>query len=644
MKTVVLAGNPNVGKSTLFNGLTGLKQHTGNWTGKTVSTAAGDCTWGDVSYHFVDLPGTYSLLAHSAEEEVARDVLCSGTYDAAVVVCDAGCLERNLNLVLQVAELAPRVLVCLNLTDEAERRGVHVNTHRLSAALGMPVVATVAHRKDSLRQLLGALDTLLSSPPAASPPLHYPVAVESAIAKQQRTRWEALRMLEQYGDEDITPAQVEDAVVGTLYRRAAEIASAAVTCDNTAPDATDRRLDRILTGKRFGIPLMLLLLVGIFWITVVGANTPSALLSDALLYLEDRLCAVCTAWHIPDWLHGSLVHGAYAVLARVVAVMLPPMAIFFPLFTLLEDAGYLPRIAYNLDRPFQRCHACGKQALTMCMGLGCNAVGVTGCRIIDSPRERLLAVLTNTLVPCNGRFPTLITLLTLFVAGGAGGLGSSLLSAVLLTAVLLFSVLLTFAVTRLLSATLLRGTPSAFTLELPPYRRPRVGRVLADSLVNRTLHVLGRAVTVAAPAGLVLWCLANITVTGDTLLTHAADFLQPLGALMGLDGAILLAFILGFPANELVLPILLTIYLSTGTITDTLGLDAMRQLFLDRGWTVGTAVCMLLFSLVHFPCSTTLLTIRRETGSRLWTAVAFWLPTLLGTVLCMLVNLVIQAL
>ena len=677
-RVIALAGNPNVGKSTVFNGLTGMKQHTGNWPGKTVTNAQGICRSERYEYIFVDIPGTYSLMAHSAEEEVARDFLCFGKPDAVVVVCDATCLERNLNLVLQALELSDHVLVCLNLMDEARHKGIHIDTKRLEEQLGVPVVCTVAREKKSLQQLLAALDTVVDTPQTPYI-VRYSAAIESAVARLQAPiqqmnsdicpRWLALRLLENdrslmktleettgISPEQHPPLQqalqtargelpdaesLKDSLVSSLLSEAERIAGIAVSYEREGYNAADRRLDRYLTSKVWGYPLMVLLLIGVFWLTITGANAPSALLNDALFWLQDRLTDLFRALELPTWLHGAVVLGAYRVLAWVVSVMLPPMAIFFPLFTLLEDAGYLPRIAYNLDRPFQRCHACGKQALTMCMGFGCNAAGVVGCRIIDSPRERLLAILTNTFVPCNGRFPALIALLTMFFVGSVGW-SASLVSSLLLTAVILFGVLMTFAVTHLLSVTLLRGQPSSFTLEMPPYRRPQIGRVIVRSLFDRTLFVLGRAAAVAAPAGLLLWVLANIHIGEFSLLNHCAAFLDPFARLMGLDGAILIAFILGFPANEIVLPIILMVYLAQGTLTEPGSLLEMKQIFLDNGWTWATAVSTMLFSLLHWPCSTTALTIRKETGSRKWTAVAVLLPTVLGIAVCMLFTAIVR--
>ena len=681
-RVIALAGNPNVGKSTLFNALTGLKQHTGNWPGKTVANAQGRCATEKSSYVLVDIPGTYSLMAHSAEEEIARDFICFEHPDAVVVVCDATCVERNLNLVLQVIEVGVPVMVCVNLIDEAKRKHITVDIKTLEQRLGVPVVATVAHKKRTLSALLERLDRLPETAPPTvtvyAPPIEAAIStlsplLEQAVGERFSPRWLALRLLErdetlaasmhallgyELADEpSISSALAEqrkelackglqgealhDSIVGSLLSCAQSVCKEAVFYNKPTHVDRDRRIDRVLTGRRFGYPAMLLLLLAVFWLTIQGANIPSQYLANGLFWLQDRLSELFIYLHAPPWLHDALVLGVYRTLAWVVSVMLPPMAIFFPLFTLLEDVGYLPRIAYNLDRPFARCDACGKQALTMCMGFGCNAAGVVGCRIIDSPRERLLAILTNSFVPCNGRFPTLLTLLTIFFVGATGD-RSSPLAALLLTAVILFSIFATFAVTWLLSKTLLRGKASSFTLELPPYRRPRVGQVIVRSMLDRTLFVLGRAAAVAAPAGLLLWCLANIRIGDATLLMTCASFLDPFAQIMGLDGIILIAFILGFPANEIVVPIILMGYLSTGSLTDISELSQLREIFVANGWTPLTAVCTVVFSLFHWPCSTTLLTIRKETGSGKWTALAALLPTGIGMLLCMLLTAIIR--
>ena len=459
-----------------------------------------------------------------------------------------------------------------------------------------------------------------------------PVTGISARSKEGPSQ--LLPAMEKALKEGLHPPKPESTSPEYLSRLAEEICRGAVF---SGPDSLrrDRQIDKVLTSRVLGFPIMLALLALVFFITITGANYPSQLLSDVLFKVQDKLIGFCRSASVPKLIYEPLLLGVYRVLAWVISVMLPPMAIFFPLFTLLEDLGYLPRVAFNLDRCFKGCHACGKQALTTCMGFGCNAVGVTGCRIIDSPRERLIAVITNSLVPCNGRFPALIAVISMFFAGGSG----SLVSALLLTALIVFAVAMTLLASRLLSATLLRGVPSSFTLELPPYRPPQIGRVIIRSVLDRTVFVLGRAAAVAAPAGLVIWLMANISIGSGTLLSLCAGFLDPLGRLIGLDGVILMAFLLGFPANEIVIPIMLMAYTAQGMLIDYQGLGELRAILVQNGWTAKTALCFLIFALMHWPCSTTLMTIKKETGSLKWTLVSLLTPALMGGALCMLVNL-----
>ena len=660
---MALAGNPNVGKTTLFNSLTGMRQHTGNWPGKTVGLAQGRCRGRDVT--LVDLPGTYSLLSHSPEEQVARSFLCRGLAQQVLVVCDGSTLARNLVLVLQILEITPHVTVCVNLLEEARRRGRSLDLELLSQRLGIPVYAVEARSRDSARALMDAIET--SSFEAHPAAISYPRDVERALEPIEAAlppgplprRFLALKLLEgdpellqeleayvtegareaarqaqQALEEALGPGKLPDVFTSAALSTAQALTQGVVT-QTAAPGARrDRRMDRLLTSRLLGYPMMLLLLALVFWLTIVGTNS----ISDGLQWLlnqgETGLLRLFSLVHAPQWLTGLLVLGAYRTTAWVCAVMLPPMAVFFPLFTLLEDVGYLPRVAFLLDRPFALCHGCGKQALSMCMGLGCNAAGVVGCRIIDSPRERLLAILTNNLIPCNGRFPLIITLLTLFFSHTLGSFSLALL----LTGAILFAVVMTFAVTWLLSRTVLRGEPSAFALELPPYRMPQVGSVLLRSLLDRTVFVLGRALAVACPTGMLLWCLANCSVGGGNLLQWLSAALNPLGHALGLDGVLLLSFLLGFPANEIVLPIALMTYQAQGALTP-LDLGSLLPILLSQGWTARRAVCMLLFTLFHWPCSTTLLTVRKETGSPLWTTLAFLVPTAVGAALCWVVHL-----
>ena len=682
-KTVALAGNPNVGKSTVFNGLTGMHQHTGNWPGKTVTNAVGYFGTKKNTYKLVDLPGTYSLSAHSAEEEIARNFICFENPDAVIVVCDATCLERNLNLVLQTLEITKKVIVCVNLMDEAKRKGISVDMVLLSKRLGVPVVSSVAQKKKSLRALSSSLDLFSEKKSGESLKINYGTDLENAISAIEpyakklcenkiSSRWLSLRLLdsdlslqkeiENYlgiklcdeselctavstqlqilEEKGITADKIKDIIVSSVFFEAESICEEAVIKKASGYGNLDRRLDRLFTGRLAGFPIMLLLMCFIFWLTITGANYPSQLLSSLLFSLEGKLHELMTFLNAPQAVTDALVFGVFRVLSWVVSVMLPPMMVFFPLFTLLEDSGYLPRIAYNLDKPFRCCNACGKQALTMCMGFGCNAAGVVGCRIIDSPRERLLAILTNSFVPCNGRFPILIAIISMFFIGTQQSLKNTFLSALLVTITILLGIVMTFLATKLLSVTSLKGQPSSFTLEMPPYRKPQIGKVLVRSIFDRTLFVLGRAVCVAAPAGLIIWLMANSAPGGVTLLSRCSTFLDPFARLMGLDGVILIAFILGLPANEIVIPIIIMAYMAQGHLTELESISEMKALFVSHGWTVSTAVSVLIFTLLHWPCSTTLITIKKETGSLKWTALAAILPTVIGAVLCILVNLV----
>lgn len=622
-KIIALAGNPNVGKSTLFNELTGLHQHTGNWPGKTVSVAEGSFCSESFSCTLVDLPGAYSLCPHSAEEEITSEFLRGNRADAVIVVCDATCLEHNLLLALQIRFFCPKMLLCINLMDEASKKGVRIDTKRLETILQLPVAAISARSHEGLDILLKKLDGLLNT---ENPTVPQPLRTSCTPASAQEAPHAEEKMPEILSSENAA----EEVLLENLAQEAAGLCAEALDFQDKDYRRRDRVLDRFLTGKFTGSLSMLLLLALIFWITAAGANYPSALLSSLFRSLEPALSEICLS--LPPALSDLLINGIYRMLTWVVSVMLPPMAIFFPLFTLLEDAGYLPRIAYNLDSCFQKCKACGKQALTMAMGFGCNCVGVLGCRIIDSPRERMIALLTNSFVPCNGRFPTLIALLSLCAA-------SSFHAALLLTCFILLSVLMTFAASRLLSATILKGVPSSFTLELPPYRRPQLGKVILRSLLDRTLFVLGRAVSVAIPAGALIWITANITISTSSgsisILAALADFLNPFAALLGLDGVILLAFFLGMPANETVLPIMLMAYLGTGSLVEVSDSHTLGALLAENGWTLKTAVCTCLFTLFHWPCTTTLLSIKHETKSLKWTAAAFLLPTLFGMAVCM---------
>lgn len=606
---ISLAGNPNVGKSTVFNRLTGLKQHTGNWPGKTVGLAEGIHEYQGSHYCLVDLPGTYSLSSNSEEEEVAQAFIQSDLSAATICVCDATSLERSLNLVLHIMQISDKVVVCVNLIDEARQKGIKIDIEKLQSLLGVPVIATAARQNEGLDDLMSTLANVVSGEIKMNPYMK-----------------EALASLEGNQEEKTL----------ALLDRATVIAKDVVEFTDEDYNRHDRKLDIILTQKLTGIPIMILLLIVVFWLTIQGANAPSDVLASLFAVIGDYLNQFANYIHMPELLRGALIDGVYNVLSTVVSVMLPPMAIFFPLFTLLEDFGYLPRVAFNLDKYFARAGACGKQALTMCMGFGCNAAGVVGTRIINSPREKLIAIVTNNFVPCNGRFPILISIITMFFVGSSVSLGSSLLSAILLAATVILGVLTTFWISQLLSKTILKGIPSSFTLELPPYRKPQIGSVIVRSISDRTLFVLWRAIIVAAPAGLVIWMMANIMIGDYSVSTWVTNAIDPFARSMGLDGTILMAFILGFPANEIVIPIMVMGYLSKSTLFEFESLDQFKQLLLDNGWTWLTAANMILFTIYHWPCSTTLFTIYKETKSSRWTWISFAIPTVMGIATCMI--------
>ncbi len=701
---VALAGNPNTGKSTVFNSLTGLRQHTGNWPGKTVARAEGGFSSGENRYKLVDLPGTYSLLSASLDEEIARNFILFGQPDVTVIVVDATRLERNLNLVLQVLEITDRVVVCLNLMDEARRRGLDIDDRRLARDLGVPVVPTAARYGEGLVELNRAITEVATGQVVCKP---HRVGGQSAVLKRATIRladeiarvypklpnpqWVALRLLD--GDSEIAEAvrngelgelqdDPENAGTATvevrpedtesiftvasqlrwqvgkdfhqklmevIYTEAARLADRATTRTGEKPRFDwDRTVDRLVTSRTFGFPLMLLLLTVVFWITIAGANVPSAMLAELLIdKLHPLLKSGAAAIGFPWWLSGLLIDGMYLATAWVVSVMLPPMAIFFPLFTLLEDFGYLPRVAFNMDRVFKRVGAHGKQALTMAMGWGCNAAAIVSTRIIDSPRERLIAIITNNFALCNGRWPTQILIASIFVGALAPAYLGGLISALAVVSVAVLGVILTFATSWLLSHTVLRGEVSTFNLELPPYRPPRVLQTIYTSLIDRTLIVLWRAVIFALPAGAVIWLVSNIEVGGVSLAQHIINGLDPFGVILGLSGLILLAYIIAIPANEIVIPtiLMLTVLVTgiegvgggSGVMFELDSATATAELLAAGGWTLLMAVNLMLFSLVHNPCSTTIYTIWKETRSAKWTAVSALLPVAMGFFLCFLV-------
>ncbi|MGV2803396.1 ferrous iron transport protein B [Clostridium perfringens] len=669
---VALAGNPNVGKSTVFNALTGLNQHTGNWPGKTVAKAEGYYEFKDSTIKIVDLPGTYSLLSNSEEEEIARDYICFNDPDIVVVVADATSLERNLNLFIQISEITDKAILCVNLTDEAEKRNIKIDLDLLSKELNANLVSSSARNGIGIEELKEAIFREITLKDSKKNAINYDSPIEKAIEEieiildealevpKRKKRWIALRILEgntsilkslynKYNiqekyinmiskikaelNKNYKDQSVEDIIIKSIIKEAERIGNKVVKGGEEYTD-TQRKIDKILVSKSTGIPIMIMTLLVVLWITITLANYPSEMLANMFAHGEIYIRDFFSGLNLPSWISGILIDGIYVTLAWVISVMLPPMAIFFPMFTLLEDLGYLPRIAFNLDKCFKKCCACGKQALTMCMGLGCNAAGIIGCRIINSPRERIIAILTNAFMPCNGRFPMLISIAAIFIGGISVGIKESFISAITVTVVIILGVLMTLLVSKILSKTILKGMPSNFILELPPYRKPQVGKVIVRSIFDRTLYVLGRAIVIAAPAGAVIWIFSNIMIGDSSILTICADYLSPLANAIGVDGYILMAFILGLPANEIVMPIIIMSYLKATTMLELDNLYELKELLVANGWTILTAINVMILCLMHYPCGTTLWTIKQETKSFKWTALSFLIPTVAGIVIC----------
>ncbi len=671
-RIIALAGNPNVGKSTIFNALTKLNQHTGNWTGKTVGTASGFFSTKNCEYKIIDLPGTYSLFASSKEEEIARDFIYFGDYSDIICVLDACGLERTLILALQILEFSPKATICVNLVDQATKKSIEIDFDELSLQLCANCIPTSARNKKGLDKLV---DTVEKADYHKMPDIAYDNIVESAISKleddcerlfpQYPKRWLSLRLLEnqksfetalaehtQQIDDvkalskkaktirenvNINDEAFRDLIVTATVNRAEHIVQLCVK-QNEQKNNLDEKLDKIFTSKHTGIPIMLLMLMFIFWLTIYGANCPSQILSlffeECNGYISNWLCNI----NAPQRFTSFLCDGVFSTVGQIVSVMLPPMAIFFPLFTILEDFGYLPRVAFNLDKLFQKANTSGKQSLTMCMGLGCNACGITGCRIIDSQRERSIAILTNSFMPCNGKFPTLIAIVTMFFGTfSQNNFIKSFVFALILSLLILTAIYCTLFCSKLLSSTLFKGKQSHFALELPPYRAPQIAKVIMRSILDRTIFVLLRALIAAIPAGAIIWICANIQIGNVTILAHASEFLDPIAIFFGLDGVILLAFILGFPANEIVFPIIIMAYTASSTPTEMENYTALKDLLVSNGWTTTTAICTLIFTLLHFPCATSCITVYKETKSIPHTLGAFALPTVFGLVLCAIV-------
>lgn len=673
---VCLVGNPNTGKSSIFNELTGFHQHTGNWSGKTVVNAYGEYKHKGEDYGVIDLPGIYSVFSYSQEEEVAREFICFGKYDVLVVVCDMTCIERNISILFQILEMNKKVILCLNLCDEARDKNIIVDINKMEEELKIPIIKTsvkenigIEELKDKIREVLDNKYEFKESD------LKYEEEIEKKVTSIcekldflksiDNKRWISLRILdsdeeffsfmkfyltdeeseklkllrEEYNEGNFK--EVREKIIERIYEKCKSIRNSYVE-QKGDKYLRDRKIDDIITSKKFGIPIMISLIAVILFITINLSNIPSSILSNMFNYLEGKLSVFLNYLHFPVFIHDMVVYGIFRVTGWVVSVMLPPMAIFFPMFTFLEDLGYLPRVAFNMDHIFKRAGCHGKQCLTMCMGFGCNCAGVIGTRIIESKRERLIAIITNNFVPCNGRFPLIIVLSSIFFSVTTSKVVNSIVTSLIVTAMVIIGISITLLISYILSKTLLKGEPSSFTLELPPYRKPKLGTILYTSFIDRTIFVLGRAVMVAAPFGIIIWVLANIFINDVSIMGHIIAFLNPIAKVIGLDGTILAAFIIGIPANEIVIPVMLMSYLSTGKLVDFETSNSLGMILRDNGWTIITAINTMLFSLLHFPCSTALWTIKKETGSNKWTFLSFLIPTIVAFIVCFVVNLILR--
>ena len=596
-KNLALLGNPNVGKSTLFNELTGLKQKTGNWPGKTVEHAKGTFTYKQKKYEIIDLPGTYSLEGYLEEEKVTANYLQNNKIDITIIIIDATAIERNLTLVLSTISKIDNIIICVNLIDEAKKNNIIINYKKLQELLKVPVIKISARKKIGIQDLLEEIENF----------------------KPNHKR------------NDIKNIDKE---ANNIYKQ---------TVKEETYNKKTLKIDKIVTSKKYGILIMLLTLGIILWITIIGANYISDHLNYILFKLLNIIENTLNILNINKTIIDIIINGILKTVFWVISVMLPPMAIFFPLFSLLEDSGYLPRIAFNLDKTFKKCGTQGKQALTMCMGYGCNACGVIGCRIIKDKKEKLIAMITNCFSPCNGRFPTIIAMISIFITINIKNkLINTTLSALILLGFILLSILITFLVSKILSKTILKTKKSTFTLELPPYRKPQIIKTIINSIKDKIIFVLARAIYVSIPAGLIIWILSNTNIQGTSLLLSISNTLDPFGQLLGLDGVIILALILGLPANEIVIPIIIMTYLAKNNITGYNSLQELRNLLINNNWTLTTALSFILITIFHFPCATTILTIKKETKSLKWTILSILIPTITGIIICLLFSNIIK--
>lgn len=653
-KNILLVGNPNVGKSSIFNILTHSHEHTGNWTGKTVKLARKNII--NTNYTLIDLPGIYSLSSLSDEEIVAKDTLLFEQYEKIIYVMDSSNIEKNLHLLLQILEINKNIILCLNMVDELDIKGIKINDKKLSEILDIKVIRCSASKNIGIKELIESLDEESKS----SYNYIYDYNIEKGISdifeyltNQFKSRFIALKLLEKditlvdsiktkykldIIDKDIqnylmhvNSEEISDSVSNLLNNISKNIYNEVVEISKEKEIGT---IDKIFSKKIYALPIMFIIIFGIFFITIVLANYPSELLS--LIFNKFEICLVnlSNILKIPSYIYEPIIYGIYRVVSFIVSVMFPPLVIFFFLFTYAEESGILPRLAFNFDKVF-KCSGChGKQALTICSGFGCNACAIVGSRIIDSKRDKLIAILTNSFIPCNGRFPMIIALITMFFTNSNNKLQVSLY----LTLFVILAILISLLTSFILSKTILKGYNGFFILELPDYKKVKFKKVLKNSLIYKSLSILKKAVLVSIPCGIIIYFMTNTTIGNLSLFKIASNFLEPFGKLLGLDGVILLSFFLALPANEIVLPIIIMGYLGSKNVPMISNYLTIKEVLINNSWTYMTALSTILFSIMHFPCGTTLATIKSEVGTK-WMIYSFFIPLVTGILFLFILNL-----